>query len=283
VDKVELGGVLSRWRGRLQPSDVGLPAGTRRRTRGLRREEVAQLAGISVDYLNRLEQARGPHPSDSVLGSLARALRLSEGEREYLFRVAGAAPPLPTMIPSAVRPSTQRLLDRFQDLPALLLDAKSSILAWNQIAAALLGDFSSFPPQHRNVYWMRFVGGEGRVVATPEEADEADVFMVGELRTTMGRYPDDPSLAQLVAELCRESQRFAELWERRMPGDRVRSRTKRIAHPQLGILELDCDVLLVPDLDQELIVYSAAPNTREADALRLLRVIGTQRLVPEPG
>lgn len=274
--------MLRTWRGRLQPEQVGVPAGARRRTPGLRREDVASLAGISVDYLSRLEQGRGPRPSRSVLSALARTLRLSDDERDHLFQLSGAAPPLPTMVPTSVRPSVQRLLDRFQDLPVLLLDAKSSLVSWNQLAAALLGDFSRFPPAERNICWQRFLGAPGRVVQSERELDEIDQQMVSELRTAAAKYPDDPDLADLIVALRRGSERFEAAWQLRLPG-RLRSAHKRINHPDLGVLDFDCDTLLVPETDQRLVIYSAAPGSREADALALLRVIGTESMASERG
>jgi transcriptional regulator with XRE-family HTH domain len=163
LDRPALAEALRTARNRRRPQDVGLPAGTRRRVPGLRREEVAQLAGVSADYLARLEQGRGPKPSDLVLRSLARALRLTDDERDHLFHLAGAAPPRPGTIDGTVRASTLRLMDRLTDLPALVLDAKGDILAWNALATALLGDFSAWPPPTRNVVWQRFLGGGGRV------------------------------------------------------------------------------------------------------------------------
>lgn len=282
VDRKELGAVLAAWRARLSPADVGLPAGQRRRTAGLRREEVASLAGISVDYVSRLEQGRGPHPSGSVLSSLARALRLSDVERDHLFTLAGAAVPKPAMVPGTVRPSVQRLLDRFSDLPAVLVDAKGTVLAWNPLAAALIADFSAWPLPQRNLHWQRFLGGGSRIVTTPEEDAATDQTLVGELRAVAAKYPGDPSLRRLIATLRRGSPRFDELWHRRLPAHR-HSATKRFNHPQLGLLELDCDVLLVPETDQRIIVHSAAPASQAAEALALLRVIGTQDLVEHQG
>ncbi|WP_253798810.1 helix-turn-helix transcriptional regulator [Nocardia amikacinitolerans] len=136
-----------------------------RQVPGLRREEVAQLAGLSVDYIVRLEQGRGPKPSDQVLGALSRALRLSEPDRDLIFRLAGSEPPQAGRIPMLIRPSVLRLLDRMADLPALVLSAKSDVLAWNSLAAALFGDFSTRPPAQRNIMWQRFLGtGLGPVV-----------------------------------------------------------------------------------------------------------------------
>ena len=284
MDRSELGATLRAWRERLTPADVGLPSGVRRRTPGLRREEVAQLAGVSVDYLNRLEQGRGAHPSDAVLGALARALRLSAFEHDHLFHLAGSTPPGPGRIQSAVRPSVLRLMDRFTDLPALLLDAKKDIVAWNALATALLGDFSALPPAERNVAWQRFVAPRSparagsRVAAwEPAERERLDRALVSDLRAAAARYPDDPGLLRLVRELRARSTEFAQLWELRELNERHSDR-KRVHHPDLGDIELDCDTLLVHGDDQVLLVYSAAPGTPEAEALELLRVLGLQDL-----
>jgi transcriptional regulator with XRE-family HTH domain len=279
MDRSELGAALRGWRERLGPTDVGLPAGVRRRTPGLRREEVCQLAGVSVDYLTRLEQGRGAHPSGAVLTALARALRLSTAERDHLFHLAGSSPPIPGRISEAVRPSVLRLMDRFTDLPAMLVNAKLDVLAWNPMAAALLGDFSSLPPERRNVVWQRFTGGSPRLVADGTERARLDRQLVGDLRGAAARYPDDPGLKQLVARLRERSPEFAALWAQRPVGSHHDDR-KRFAHPELGVLELDCDALHVPGEDQTLIVYSAAEGSREAEALALLRVLGIQHWGP---
>jgi transcriptional regulator with XRE-family HTH domain len=277
VDRTELGIALRTWRERLRPADVGLQAGARRRTPGLRREEVAGLAGMSVDYLTRVEQGRGPRPSEAVLGGLARALRLTGAERDHLFELAGVAPPPPGRIRSAVRPSVQRLMDGFTDLPAVLLDAKCDVLAWNPLAAALLGDMSAVPPGQRNLVWQAFLGEPGRVEVDPEDRARLDRAIVSDLRRTAARYPDDPGLARLVAELRAGSDRFERLWTLRELDER-HGDTKRIRHPELGVVELDCNVLHVQGDDQVLVVYSARPGSREAEALALLGVVGLQSI-----
>jgi len=274
VDRTELGRTLRTWRERLRPSDVGVPAGLRRRTPGLRREEVAALAGVSVDYLTRLEQGRGPRPSGGVLSALARALRVTDAERDHLFHLSGSAPPLPGRIRSAVRPSVLRLMDRFTDLPALLLDAKGDVLAWNPMAVALLGDLSAIPPTQRNIARQAFTGAH-RVAFYADERERLNRAVVSDLRRCAARYPADPGLQRLVSDLRAASADFERLWTLRELNER-HGDTKRIHHPELGVLELDCDVLEVQGDDQVLLVYSAAPGTPAAEALQLLRVIGLQ-------
>jgi transcriptional regulator with XRE-family HTH domain len=278
MDRDELAATLRKARGRISPGDVGLPAGGRRRVEGLRREEVAMLAGISVDYLVRLEQARGAHPSASVLGSLARALRLSDDERHHLFRLAGTEPPLPGRIDSVVRAGTWRVLERLEDLPAIVLDAKADVLAWNRLAAALLGDFSAWPPPTRNVVWQRFLASEGRVALSAEDDERTAAESVASMRAVAAAYPDDPGLRRLLDELRDRSPRFRRLWADARPAER-RASAKTVRHPELGDIELDCDVLHLPDTAQRLIVYSAGPGTPAAQALALLRVVGLQQLV----
>ncbi|HEY2192018.1 MAG TPA: helix-turn-helix transcriptional regulator [Actinomycetospora sp.] len=279
-DSTELAAALRQWRERLTPADVGLPAGPRRRTPGLRREEVARLAGVSVDYVVRLEQDRGPHPSSSVLGALARALRLSAAETGHLFDLAGVAVPGPGRVNDVVRPSVLRLLDRMQDLPAMLVDARTDLLAWNALADALLGDISAVPRERRNLLRMRFgPGGDEHHGPVDEHGDRGrlDRSSVAGARAALARYPDDAALRGLVDELLRSSESFAALWAERPVEDR---RVDRKAYDVAGIgrITLDCDALEVPDDDQTLIVYSAAPGSPDAEKLDLLRVVGLQKV-----
>jgi hypothetical protein len=238
---------------------------------------VAQLASISVDYVVRLEQGRGPSPSTPVLISLARALRLSDDERSHLFNLAGSAPPRQGQIDSVVRSSTLRVLERLVDLPALVLDAKGDVLAWNTQATALLGDFSAWAPPARNIIWQRFLGHARRVSARPEEDERTAAESVANLRAVAARYPDDAGLGRLLNELSSESPRFVRLWNESRPAER-RSSTKTVLHPVLGPIILDCDSLILPDSDQRMIVYSAEANSSAAEALALLRVVGLQTL-----
>ncbi|MEV2224941.1 helix-turn-helix transcriptional regulator [Nocardia vinacea] len=277
MDRAELATVLRTARSRVKPADVGLPGLIRRQVPGLRREEVALLAGVGVDYIVRLEQGRAPKPSQQVLAALARALRLTEEDRDLVFRLAGAEPPQVGRVPMLVRPSVFRLLDRMADLPALVLSAKSDVLAWNPLAAALLGDFSEWPPTQRNIIRQRFLGpGLGRMSLTPEEEDVTRPHCVGCLRAAQARYPTDPELAQLIADLRSGSARFDSMWQAGRSGQ-LRAVSTTIDHPGYGPLALDCDVLLVPEADQTVVVYSAAPGTPTASALDLLRITGLER------
>ena len=280
VDRVELAMVLRTARSRIRPVDVGLTAGLRRQVPGLRREEVAQLAGLSVDYIVRLEQGRGPKPSDQVLGALVRALRLSDADRDLVFRLAGSEPPHAGCIPMLVRPSVLRLLDRVSDLPAIVLSAKSDVLAWNLLAAALFGDFSQLPNAQRNLLRQRFLGaGADRTIMTAQQSTVHAADCVGCLRTAHAKYPQDANLTQLITEPRSGSAKFEELWQTGRSG-RLRSRTTTVTHPELGTLTLDCDVLHEPEADQTVIVYSATPATPTASALELLRVTGLEQFRP---
>jgi transcriptional regulator with XRE-family HTH domain len=282
VNREELAAVIRRARERLTPDQVGLPAGLRRRVTGLRREELALLAGISVDCVVRLEQGRSARPSGQVLTALARALRLSRDERDELFHLAGTPPPAPGAIDLHVRPSVLRLIDRFADLPTIVLSAKGDVLAWNAMASALHGDWSALPPERRNINRLRFLPDpadpERSVVAqSPEERASTAAHAVMGLRAAAARYPKDTQLLRLVADLRAGSEEFARLWDDGGVST-WRSHRKTVVHPQLGPLTLDCDTLHVPDADQMVVVYSAAAGTPEHDKLALLRVLGTQDL-----
>jgi len=276
MDADELASCLRTWRDRLAPADVGLPAGGARRAPGLRREEVAHLAGLSVDYLARLEQGRATNPSPAVLAPLARALRLTNDERDHLYRVAGHGAPLPGVMVRHVTPGVQRMLDRLADVPVMVLDASWTVVAANPLATALVGDYSSGSPRERNLLWRRFGGdGASRVVRTPEEADAMDADAVADLHDALGRYPADEQLRSLIDDLRAASPRFMRLWEERPIARRTNDR-KTFEHPEVGRVTLDCDVLTVEGSDLRLVVYTAAPGSADANALALLGAVGLQ-------
>jgi transcriptional regulator with XRE-family HTH domain len=271
----DLGQCLRSWRDRLRPADVGLPAGSGRRAPGLRREEVAQLAGLSVDYLARLEQGRARSPSASVLAPLARALRLTDDERAHLFRIAGHAQPTADRMPQHITPGVQRVLDRLSDVPVTVLDASWQQIAANPLATALFGDLSGASPRERNILWRHFTGMPSRVVRNEAEEGVMEAEAVADLHDAVGRYPADERLHALVEDLREVSPRFAELWERRPVRAHIASR-KTLLHPEVGELTLDCDALTVGGSDLRLVVYTAPPGSPDAQALALLGAVGLQ-------
>jgi transcriptional regulator with XRE-family HTH domain len=275
-----IGSYIQAWRHRLQPADAGLPAGSSRRTRGLRREELAMLASISVDYLVRLEQGRATSPSTQVLAALSRALRLTTQEREHLYAIAGQAPPRRTAMTSHVPPSVQRLADRLGDLPVAVYDPAWTIITWNAAWAGLMGDPSALAGRDRNLLWRTFTGQSSRVRKSGDDADEFETSAVADLRRAFGSYPDDTGLRQLVDDLQQASPRFARLWASRVISASGGSNSKTVVHPAVGPITLDCDVLTVAGSDLRIVVYTADPSSPDADRLRLTQVIGLQELRP---
>ncbi|MFF1808338.1 helix-turn-helix transcriptional regulator [Streptomyces sp. NPDC058251] len=274
----EFGRTVRRWRDRVPPEAAGLPAGGHRRAAGLRREELALLAGVSVDYITRLEQGRASHPSEQVVEALGRALRLSGGEREHLFHVAGLVPPGRDMVPAHITPSVHRLLDRLTGTPVAVYDAAWTLLLANPLYAALLGDPSGWRGNERNGVWRNFVGPDSRVRQSPEVRREFEAALVADLRATASRYPADQRLRGLIAELRARSVRFAELWDSGAVC-RHEASHKTVEHPQLGPVTLDCDVLSVSGSDLRIMIYTAEPDTEDAERIALLGVLGTQALV----
>jgi transcriptional regulator with XRE-family HTH domain len=280
VEVWEFGGTLRRWRDRVAPDAVGVPVGGRRRATGLRREELAGLAGISVDYLTRLEQGRALSPSEQVVEALARALRLSDAEREQLFRLAGLAAPGLGMVSTRVSPSVQRLLDRFAHTPVCVHDAAWNLIIANAPYDALMGETSTWRGIERNGVWRNLVGPGNRAVHTTAERAEFEEGLVASLRLTAGRYPSDRRLRKLISELRAASPRFVELWETaELPDPREQSRRKIIDHPDVGRITLDCDVLTVTGDDLHITVYTAEPGSEDAEKLDLAIVLGTQALI----
>jgi transcriptional regulator with XRE-family HTH domain len=277
LQRDDLAGCLRAWRDRLAPAEAGLPSQALRRAPGLRREELAQLAGLSVDYLTRLEQGRARHPSAQVVASLARALRLGDEERDHLFRLAEQAPPAPDRITRHLTPGVQHLLDRLSDVPVTVLDASWELIAWNPLAAALLGEPSARPGRERNILWRHFSGGRGRVARAAGEMAAFEAEAVADLHAALGRYPADPVLRSLVEDLRAVSERFAELWETR-PAATLRSSVKTFVHPEVGRITLDCDVLRAQGSDVRIVVYTPRPGSPDADALALIGVIGLQSM-----
>jgi len=279
VDRQELADFLRSRRERIAPAEVGLPAGTRRRTPGLRREEVAQLAYISTEYYTRLEQARAPRPSREVLAQVARALRLSDAERDHLHHLAGTPQGPPPGPSREVRQSIVDLLHRLPQAAAIVISATFEVIAWNDLAAALMEDFSALSRRDRNLVRRAFLGPhpQGRRLYGVSDGEEFAHSSVQQLRAASARYPGDPELTGLVAELLDGSEEFARLWAAH---DVTAQPTlcKTFDHPAVGPVAVNCDVLDIADRDQHVVIYTAAPGSPSEEALRLLAVLGTQRL-----
>jgi transcriptional regulator with XRE-family HTH domain len=279
VDRDALADFLLRHREALRPADVGLSPGARRRAPGLRREEVAQLAVMSTDYYTRLEQRRGPQPSTQMLGSLARALRLSPEERDYLFRVAGHSAPDRTTTTDYVAPALLRVLDRLTDTPALILDSLGRTLVQNDPARALFGDVHDLVGWERSAIYRWFVHPTTERWRYPEEdRDRQSRAQVASLRAAHGSMGSRSPAGDLVRELSARSEEFVALWAEHQVGRRFEDH-KTLIHPEIGPIEVDCQALFTEDEQQALLVLTAAPRTEAAGRLALLAVLGTQQLV----
>lgn len=271
----EFAEVLRAWRDRMRPEEAGLPAGPGRRAPGLRREELAALAGVSVEYVVRLEQGRAQHPSPQMLGALARALRLSEDERDHLYRVGGAAVPSRGEVPRHIPAGVQRMMDRLGDVPLAVLSASWDLLQWNPLWAALTGDPSTVRPLDRNIAWKHFTEGPGVIAFDEAHAEEFSSDLTADLREATGRYPEDRRLASLVTRLREASSDFDRRWGEAHVARHRSSRKTATATP-VGPITIDCDVLTVPGADLRVVVYTAVPGTEDASKLDLLRVAGLQ-------
>lgn len=276
----EFGRTLRRWRDRVAPETVGVPIGRRRRAAGLRREELAGLAGISADYLTRLEQGRATAPSAQVVEALAQALRVGDAERDLLYRLAGHVAPGPDVVPSRLTPSVQRLLDRLAHTPVVVYDATWTLVLANAPYDALMGETSTWHGIERNAVWRNLLGPGTRVVHSAQEQAEHEARLVADLRVTASRYPADRVLRRLIDELTDSSPRFAELWESATPPPPAdMSKRKVVDHPAVGRITLDCDTLIVAGDDLRIMVYTAEPGTEHAERLALAIVLGTQEFV----
>ncbi|WP_405059183.1 helix-turn-helix transcriptional regulator [Kribbella sp. NBC_01505] len=277
MDKQELGAFLRSRRERLRPEDVGLPSGARRRTPGLRREEVAVLAHISTEYYVRLEQGRAPRPSGEVLAGIAGALRLTDAESDHLHLLAGTAPSRTGLHRRDVRPSILTLLERLPQTAGFVTSAVFEVLAWNDLAAALMEDFGELAPKDRNLARRAFLAPphDGPPLYGVSDATEFKQNVVMELRSTLTRYPSDPAVTGLIDELRAGSAEFARLWERH-DVQATQMVTKSFHHPVVGKVTVDCDSLALTDRDQHLVLYSAPAGSRDAEALALLNVLGAE-------
>ncbi|WP_067700145.1 helix-turn-helix transcriptional regulator [Nocardia jejuensis] len=276
MNRAELADFLRRRREGLQPAAVGLPPGVRRRTPGLRRDEVALLAGMSTDYYTRLEQARGPRPSVQVLAALARALRFTDTERDHLYHLAGQQPPARGG-DTHVGPGIMHVLAKLDDTPACVISDLGEVLVQNRMHALLSGDFSQRRGLDRCVPWLWFTDPSTRDRFPAEDAEAMSHKHVADLRVTAARRAGDSDVTELVARLRETSAEFRRIWDEHEVGTGL-GLTKRMIHPQIGMFELVCEPLLTPSATRQVLVYYPAPGTDTQDKLDLLRVIGTQTL-----
>jgi transcriptional regulator with XRE-family HTH domain len=276
MDQEPLARNLRAWRERVRPAAVGLPGTPRRQTPGLRREELATLAGVSTEYIARLEQGRAAHPSPQILSAIARALRLSAAEAGHMFRLAGVAPPGEKLVPRHVTPGVMRIVDRLAgSTAAVVCTAAWETIYWNPLWAALMGDPGNARGRERNFAWQQFTSPPAQLTYPPDALAEFEHDMVCDLRRTLDQYPAEHGLAQMCTELRQRSEHFARLWD---SGDIARHRTvrKTVNHPMVGPITVDCDVLTAPDSELYVVVFTAEPGSADASRLDLLRVMGTQ-------
>jgi transcriptional regulator with XRE-family HTH domain len=282
MDRRALADFLRRRREVLQPQEVGLPAGQRRRTRGLRREEVAVLAAMSTDYYTRLEQQRGPQPSEQMLASLARALRLTNDERDYLFQIAGHNAPTAAAAATHVAPALLRVLDRLSDTPALIVSNLGETLVQNRMADALFGDKSAYTGLARSEIYRWFTDPAERLRYPEHDRDRQSRAQVANLRAAYGSMGPPSRAGELARALQKASPEFAALWERHEVAKRFEDH-KTLIHPELGPIEVDCQVLFTEDQSQALLVLTAPPRTEGYEKLQLLAVVGQQRFAESRG
>ena len=263
-DATQLGQLLQAWRARAHPSDTEYFGA--RRTPGLRREEVSLLANISADYLKRIEQGRA-HPSAAVLKALGDALRLSETEFRLALQLAGHAADRYGRVPRTIPPSVHRLLDRLSDSPIAVFDAAWTRISQNDLWTVVTGDAQPLGSREANIAWRLFCGDPGRIQHQAPEDHKKTI--VADLRSVAGRYPADPALTDMLNDLQATSPAFTRMWH----GPTVAhhsSDSKVVIHPNLGAIELDCDVLSVHGADLRVVVFTASPRSQADEQLRAL-------------
>lgn len=273
IDRAGLAEFLVRRRAALQPEDVGLPRGQRRRTSGLRREEVAALCHMSTDYYARLERERGPHPSEQMIASIAQGLHLSRDERDHLFRLAGHRPPVRGSGTDHIGPGMLRILDRLTDTPAEIVTELGETLRQTPLGTALFGDLCRYTGPARSIGYRWFTDPAARAMNLPEDHEFYSRLYVSGLRGVMTLRGPESRAARYAELLSESSAEFRALWKEHEVGVRPRE-IKRYNHPQVGYLELNCQVLLDPDESHALLVFTAAPGSESYEKLRLLSVVG---------
>jgi len=273
IDRPALAEFLRRRRTALQPEDVGLPRGQRRRTEGLRREEVAVLCSMSTDYYARLERATGPHPSEQMMAAIAQGLHLSMRERDHVFRLAGHQPPVRGSGGEHVGPGLSRVLDRLVDTPAEVVSELGETLRQTPLGRALTGDASERTGSRRSLGFRWFTDPGAQEAYPPEERAVLSRVYASGLRELVALRGPGSRAAELVDEL-RDNVGFRAAWDRHEVGVALPD-VKRFLHPEVGALELACQTLVDPDQSHRLLVYTAEPGSVSAERLQLLAVVGS--------
>ena len=277
IDRPGVAQFLRNRREALQPEDVGLPRGRRRRTEGLRREEVAALCHMSTDYYARLERGTGPQPSEQMIASIAQGLHLSVAERDHLFRLTGHQPPARGTSNEHISPGLLRILDRLEDTPAEIVTELGETLRQTPLGVALTGDTANLAGPARSIGYRWFADLSSRQLYAPQDHAFLSRLWVAGLREVIGRRGRPSRAAQLADDLLGRSEEFRTLWELLEVGLRP-PEVKHFVHPELGTLELTCQTLIDPDQSHSLLVYTAVPGTESHDKLQLLSVLGAQPL-----
>jgi transcriptional regulator with XRE-family HTH domain len=277
IDRTQLAEFLRQRREALQPEDVGLPRGQRRRTSGLRREEVASLCHMSTDYYSRLERERGPQPSEQMIASIAQGLHLTVAERDHLFRLAGHRPPARGPSSEHVSPGMLRIFDRLSDTPAEIVTELGETLRQTPPRVALVGDWTAYTGPSRSNGYRWFTDPTSRDIYVREDHEFLSRMYAAGLRTIAAMRGPRSRAAELADLLLEQSEEFRTLWadhEIGLEPDEV----KRFQHPEVGRLDLNCQVLLDPHQSHRLLVYTADPGTESYEKLQVLTVIGAQRM-----
>jgi transcriptional regulator with XRE-family HTH domain len=278
VDRVALAEFLRSRREALQPEDVGMPRGQRRRTPGLRREELAVLSGMSTDYYSRIERGAGPQPSEQMIAAIARALHLALDERDHLFTLAGYTAPGRALRAEHVNPGMMRVIDRLGDTAAQVVSSLGVTLLQTPLAIALLGDQMGYTGLARSLVYRWFTDLDSRRIYPADDHAHHGRVYTAQLRAAVTREGPRSPVANLAETLRAESQEFAELWAGHEIGLSYTDE-KRFVHPEVGELSLHCQLLIDPDQSQSLLVFTARAGTEDANKLRLLSVIGNQPLL----
>ena len=271
MDRAQLADFLRTRREALRPEDVGLPRGPRRRTGGLRREEVAALSGMSADYYGRIEQQRSPQPSEQMLAALARGLHLSLDERDHLFRIGGHPAPQRHLRGDHLNPGMMRILDRLGDTPAQVINHIGETLQQTPPAIALMGDDSRWTGLARSLVYRWFTDPRARLIYPAEDHPVHSRVFTAQFRQAYSR--GLPRAAEILDALLAVSPDFAEHWAEHRVEAGYRD-TKRFTHPELGVLHLHCQTLVDPDQSQTLLVFTAVPGTESYEKLQLLSAVG---------